>query len=57
MNNKCIHIFNLGKRGQYVWTDGQDEAALSRGVYNTYTQKNLRYSQVSAQNVPISSHR
>ncbi|XP_072031543.1 fumarate hydratase class I, aerobic-like [Amphiura filiformis] len=37
----------MGKRGQNVWTDGQDEEHLSRGVYNTYTQKNLRYSQVS----------
>jgi len=37
----------MGKRGQYVWTDGEDESALSRGVYNTYTSKNLRYSQVA----------
>ena len=29
-----------------MWTDGHDEAALSRGVYNTYTSRNLRYSQV-----------
>jgi len=35
-----------GKKGQYVWTEGQDEEALSRGVYNTYTSRNLRYSQV-----------
>ena len=26
-------------------TDGEDEAALSRGVYDTYTTTNLRYSQ------------
>ncbi|CAH1775949.1 unnamed protein product [Owenia fusiformis] len=38
----------MGKKGQYVWTDGQDAAALSKGVYNTYTNTNLRYSQVSA---------
>ncbi|XP_030843054.1 uncharacterized protein LOC105447566 [Strongylocentrotus purpuratus] len=37
----------MGKRGQNVWTDERDEEHLSRGVYNTYTQKNLRYSQVS----------
>lgn len=38
----------MGKKGQYVWTQGeQDEAALSRGVYNTYTNRNLRYSQVA----------
>ena len=51
-----------GKKGQFVWTapvedaaaatdaNGavlSDEAALSKGVYNAYTQKNLRYSQVS----------
>eukprot|EP00124_Ichthyophonus_hoferi_P003873 Ihof_evm2s371 gene=Ihof_evmTU2s371 len=37
----------VGKRGQNVWTDGQDEQALSRGVYKAYTEKNLRYSQVA----------
>ncbi|XP_052716149.1 fumarate hydratase class I, aerobic-like [Crassostrea angulata] len=37
----------MGKKGQYVWTDGNDAEALSKGVYNTYTKKNLRYSQVS----------
>lgn len=37
----------MGKRGQYVWTDGNDEEALTRGVYNTYTKRNLRYSQVA----------
>lgn len=36
-----------GKKGQFVWTEGNDEEALSRGVYNTYTSHNLRYSQVS----------
>jgi len=35
----------MGKKGHRVWTDGGDEAALARGVYNTYTQDNLRYSQ------------
>jgi fumarate hydratase class I len=30
-----------------VLTGGGDEAALSRGVYQTYTETNLRYSQVS----------
>lgn len=37
----------MGKKGQYVWTEGKDEEALSRGVYNTYTTHNLRYSQVA----------
>lgn len=36
-----------GKRGQYVLTDGEDEKHLSRGVYDTYTNTNLRYSQVA----------
>jgi len=35
----------MAKKGQYVFTDGNDEEALSRGVYKTYTEKNLRYSQ------------
>jgi len=34
-----------GKKGQQVWTGGGDEEALSRGVYQTYTGENLRYSQ------------
>jgi len=33
------------KKGQQVWTGGGDEEALSRGVYETYTHENLRYSQ------------
>ena len=37
----------VGKKGQYVWTDGSDEAALSRGVWRTYTETNLRYSQMA----------
>ncbi|MCD8080427.1 MAG: fumarate hydratase, partial [Bacteroides sp.] len=35
----------MGKKGQQVWTDGNDEEALSKGVYKTYTEENLRYSQ------------
>ncbi|NIH11795.1 MAG: fumarate hydratase [Serratia symbiotica] len=38
----------VGKKGQRVWTGGGDEAALSRGVYNTYIEDNLRYSQNAA---------
>ena len=34
-----------GEKGQRVWTDFEDEEALSRGVFNCYTQENLRYSQ------------
>jgi hypothetical protein len=36
----------MGKKGQYVWTEGNDEEALSRGIFDAYTQRNLRYSQV-----------
>lgn len=34
-----------GEKGQQVWTGFCDEEALSRGVYETYTEDNLRYSQ------------
>ena len=37
-----------GKKGQQVWTDGNDEEALSHGIYKTYTEENLRYSQTVA---------
>jgi len=37
----------VGKRGHLVCTDGDDEVHLSRGVYETYTTTNLRYSQVA----------
>ena len=37
----------MGKRGHDVWTDGRDEEHIARGVYETYTERNLRYSQVS----------
>ncbi len=42
----------MGKKGQRVWTDGNDEEALSRGVYNTYVNENLRYSQ----NAPLNMY-
>lgn len=35
----------FGKKGQQVWTGGDDEVAISRGIYKTYTEENLRYSQ------------
>ena len=41
----------MGKKGQRVWTDGNDKEALSRGVYNTYVNENLRYSQNAALNM------
>jgi len=37
----------MGKKGQNVWTGGGDMEALSQGVFEAYTQLNLRYSQVS----------
>ena len=41
-----------GEKGQRVWTDFEDEEALSLGVYNTFTQDNLRYSQ----NAPLNMY-
>ena len=41
-----------GEKGQRVWTDFDDEEALSRGVYNTFTEENLRYSQ----NAPLNMY-
>ena len=38
----------MGKKGQSVWTQGNDEAAIAEGVLRTYLTRNLRYSQVSA---------
>ena len=38
----------MGKKGQYVLTDGDDAAALSEGIYETFQEKCLRYSQVAA---------
>jgi fumarate hydratase class I len=37
----------MGKRGQQVLTEGGDEEALSRGIYDAYTELNLRYSQMA----------
>ena len=37
----------LGKRGQDVLTDGRDSEHIARGVYDAYTQLNLRYSQLA----------
>ncbi len=35
----------VGKKGEKVWTGANDEEYLARGVYKTYTEENLRYSQ------------
>ncbi|WP_114376695.1 fumarate hydratase [Elioraea thermophila] len=37
----------FGKKGQRVWVDGNEEEAISRGVFRTYTETNLRYSQMA----------
>ncbi len=42
----------MGKKGQRVWTAENDKEALSRGVFNAYTQNNLRYSQ----NAPLTMY-
>lgn len=41
-----------GGKGQQVWTNYCDEEALSLGVYKTYTEENLRYSQ----NAPLNMY-
>jgi fumarate hydratase class I len=38
----------VAKKGQQVWTGGNDAEWISRGVYECYTQENLRYSQTAA---------
>lgn len=42
----------VAKKGQQVWTGGNDEEAISLGVYQTYTEENLRYSQT----IPLSMY-
>ncbi|HRF85951.1 MAG TPA: fumarate hydratase [Alloprevotella sp.] len=41
-----------GEKGQQIWTGFCDEEAISKGVYKTYTEENLRYSQ----NAPLSMY-
>ncbi len=38
----------IAKKGEGVWTGGNDEESLSKGIFNTYQERNLRYSQVVA---------
>jgi fumarate hydratase class I len=35
------------KKGQFVFTTGNDEEAIARGVFDTYQSSNLRYSQLA----------
>src|SRR6188508_2998975 len=37
----------MGKKGRFVWTEGDDEAALAEGSRDAYLKKNLRYSQLA----------
>lgn len=37
----------MGKKGQHVWTHGNDKEHLSKGVFKTYGETNLRYSQLA----------
>jgi fumarate hydratase class I len=37
----------MGKKGEGVLTGGGDEEAIARGVYDAYTELNLRYSQMA----------
>jgi fumarate hydratase class I len=41
----------IGKKGQHVLTSGKDERSISEGVYNAYTNLNLRYSQLAPVNM------
>ncbi|MDN3352594.1 fumarate hydratase [Actinomadura sp. DC4] len=41
----------MGKRGQLVLTDGDDERHIAHGVYDAYTRLNLRYSQLAPLNM------
>ena len=35
------------KKGRFIWTEGDDEAALAEGARDAYLRKNLRYSQLA----------
>src|SRR5215210_2231318 len=39
------------KKGQFVFTGGGDEVAISRGIFDTYQRDNLRYSQMAPLNL------
>ncbi|MBM9518787.1 fumarate hydratase [Desulforhopalus vacuolatus] len=46
----------MGKKGQNVWTGFDEAEALSKGVFETYTNENLRYSQTVAQDMYTESN-
>jgi len=37
----------VGQKGQHVWTAGDDAKPINKGVMGTYTETNLRYSQMA----------
>lgn len=37
----------VAKKGQQVWTGGDDSEAISRGIYDCFAEENLRYSQTT----------
>jgi fumarate hydratase, class I len=37
----------IAKKGQHVWTEGDDADPITKGVMGTYTETNLRYSQMA----------
>ena len=41
----------FGKKGQQVWTGVKDEEYLAKGIYKTYTEEHLRYSQTAPLNM------
>jgi len=40
-------VIVMGKKGQQVLTSEKDELSISKGVYEAFTQLNLRYSQLA----------
>lgn len=43
----------VAKKGQQIWTGANDAEFLSKGIYKTYTEENLRYSQT----IPLDMYR
>ena len=41
----------FGKKGQQVWTGVKDDEHIAKGIYKTYTEENLRYSQTAPLNM------
>ena len=39
-------VIVIGKKGEQVWTGVNDAMHLSKGIFETFQEKNLRYSQV-----------